>query len=85
MGETLWNWRVFLTIIRYSAADILKQRTTDVDVKKYAVKLMQVTRSFEYTLDYLEKVEKRARDAIRELGGNLELEKVLDYLVTGKM
>ncbi|KAJ3052512.1 Geranylgeranyl pyrophosphate synthase [Rhizophlyctis rosea] len=59
---------------------ILKQRTTDNDVKKFAIQLMNKTKTFEYTCNYLSRIEQEARDEIRRLGGNDLLESYLTYL-----
>ncbi|KAJ3100772.1 Geranylgeranyl pyrophosphate synthase [Phlyctochytrium planicorne] len=61
-------------------ASILRQRTTDINVKKYAIKLMEKTKTFEATLLKLVELEDKAREEIKRLGGNLVLEKVMDYL-----
>jgi geranylgeranyl diphosphate synthase type 3 len=58
----------------------LKQRTTDYDVKKYAISLMERTKTFEATVVKLKELEKQARDEIARLGGNKLLEAILDYL-----
>ncbi|TPX48812.1 hypothetical protein SeLEV6574_g01823 [Synchytrium endobioticum] len=54
--------------------NILKQKTTDVDMKRHAIRLMEETNSFEYTKQYLRKVESQALDEIKRLGGNPFLE-----------
>lgn len=59
---------------------ILKQRTHDTHIKKYALKLMEEKGSLKANLERLEELEKRARDMIHELGENPKLEKVLDHL-----
>eukprot|EP01137_Pigoraptor_chileana_P031974 Opistho-2@1620 len=50
--------------------NILRQRTTDNDLKKYCLECMRRTGSFEYTKNELKVLEGRALDRIRELGGN---------------
>ena len=37
--------------------NILRQRTTDIEVKKYCVSLLEKTGSFKYTLDVLEELD----------------------------
>jgi hypothetical protein len=37
--------------------DIIKQRTNDIELKKYAVKLLEEFGSFEYTIQTLKKIE----------------------------
>ena len=41
---------------------------------------MKDTNSFEYTKNYLKKIEKKARDEIKRLGGNPMLEQLIDTL-----
>ncbi|KAJ3339804.1 Geranylgeranyl pyrophosphate synthase [Gonapodya sp. JEL0774] len=61
--------------------NILKQRSADTSVKKYAVdELMQRTKSFQYTVKCLRRFEADARALIAVLGGNLALETIIDYL-----
>ncbi|CAG8645193.1 378_t:CDS:2 [Paraglomus brasilianum] len=60
--------------------NILKQHTKSVEIKQYALKLMENTGSFEYTKRHLAKTEKSARDEIARLGGNPKLDKLLDLL-----
>ncbi|CAG8598301.1 68_t:CDS:2 [Paraglomus brasilianum] len=59
---------------------ILKQHTTSIELKHYAVKLMQNTDSFAYTRKYLAKTEASARTEIARLGGNPMLEEIMDLL-----
>ncbi|KAI9353061.1 geranylgeranyl pyrophosphate synthase [Zopfochytrium polystomum] len=59
---------------------ILKQHTTDVDLKKYAISLMQRTGSFDATKAYLRQLERQALDTIEEMGGNELLVRLLEYL-----
>ncbi|CAG8496959.1 5769_t:CDS:10 [Diversispora eburnea] len=60
---------------------ILKQHTTSIDLKHYAVKLMKESGSFEYTLNYLAQVDQQVRDMIHKLGGNPKLEQQSDRLI----
>ncbi|KAJ3413114.1 geranylgeranyl pyrophosphate synthetase [Chytridiales sp. JEL 0842] len=60
--------------------NILKQRTTDVDIKKYAISLMEKTKTFEATVKKLKELELEARNEIARLGGNNLLEAIIDYL-----
>jgi geranylgeranyl diphosphate synthase, type III len=65
--------------------NILKQKTQDDAVKRYAVDYMQTTGSFEYTKKVLDILIKRARKTADELGKNKEasigIHKILDKLV----
>lgn len=49
--------------------NILKQRTTDDEVKKYAVKYMESTASFEYTRKVVRELRRKALTLIDELDG----------------
>ncbi|KAI0390112.1 terpenoid synthase [Xylariaceae sp. FL0594] len=65
--------------------NILKQKTQDDTVKRYAVNYMQTTGSFEYTKKVLDVLIRRARKTADELGENKEasigIHKILDRLV----
>ncbi|PVD37672.1 hypothetical protein C0Q70_00271 [Pomacea canaliculata] len=50
--------------------NVLRQRTTDNDVKKYCVHLMRKMGSFEYTRETLKDLEKQATELIDSHGGN---------------
>jgi geranylgeranyl diphosphate synthase, type III len=56
--------------IRTAIVSILRQRTNDVDVKKYAISLLKDCGALEYTRHYLVELEIKALDLIQELGGN---------------
>ena len=61
--------------------NILKQRSTDEEVKKYAVAYMERTGSFQYCREVLKGLEHRARKMVRELdAGAGEGEGVLKIL-----
>lgn len=49
--------------------NILKQKTDDAQVKKYAVSYMEATGSFEYCRKVLETLTQRARVLVQELDG----------------
>ncbi|KAJ1978353.1 hypothetical protein H4R34_003234 [Dimargaris verticillata] len=61
----------------HQLTSILKQRTADADVKKYALKIMDRTGSFAFTLEYLHQCERTIRQDIQSLGQNVLLEKDL--------
>lgn len=44
--------------------DILRQRTKDVEVKKYCIQLLETLGSFSYTRDILDSLDKDARDEV---------------------
>ena len=56
----------FLTIIQ----DILKQRSKNIEVKRYCVKILESYGSLKYTKDVLDELEKKMRTEIDRLGGN---------------
>ncbi|RUS29946.1 geranylgeranyl pyrophosphate synthetase [Jimgerdemannia flammicorona] len=60
--------------------NILKQRPQSIELKKFALQVMERTQSFEYTRRYLAEVEIRAREEITRLGGNKHLERIMDVL-----
>ncbi|KAG7087470.1 hypothetical protein E1B28_013435 [Marasmius oreades] len=58
---------------------ILQKRPSTPTLKHYAIDYMEnSTKSFDYTLDVLEKLEKQTRVEIQRLGGNEGLEKLMD-------
>ena len=59
---------------------ILRQRTNDIEVKKYCVSLLQKCGSFDYTRSVLEELDSKIRTEVEKLGGNELLIKVLDGL-----
>ncbi|KAG7198914.1 hypothetical protein KM043_015731 [Ampulex compressa] len=64
--------------------NILRQRTKDVEVKRYCVNLLEKFGSFNYTRNVLEELDLKARDEVERLGGNPLLIKVLDELTNWK-
>ncbi|ROW13374.1 hypothetical protein VPNG_05445 [Cytospora leucostoma] len=78
--------------IRYDPANlqlinILKQRTSDDEVKRYAIKYMEGTGSFEYTRRVLAVLLERARKVAAEIDGgelkNRGIQAILDKMVIG--
>ncbi|KAI1806061.1 isoprenoid synthase domain-containing protein [Daldinia bambusicola] len=65
--------------------NILKQRTADEEVKRYAVKYMESTGTFEYTQKVISTLVERARKMADELdagnGKSIGIHKILDKLV----
>ncbi|KAJ2747761.1 hypothetical protein GGI20_000231 [Coemansia sp. BCRC 34301] len=59
---------------------ILRQKTVDINVKKYAVSLMEKAESFEYTAAYLARLEAQIDAMIKEHGGNAVLEELMSKL-----
>ena len=60
--------------------NILKQKPHDHEILNYAVECVKRTGSFEYTVSYIRKVEKQAKEEISRLGGNPKLSKILESL-----
>ncbi|KAF7362722.1 hypothetical protein MVEN_00621500 [Mycena venus] len=61
--------------------NVLKQRPTTPTIKAPVVEYLKTkTRSFEYTVGVLGKLEKQARAEIARLGGNAGLEQIIDVL-----
>nr|CDJ88045.1 RNA recognition motif and Polyprenyl synthetase domain containing protein [Haemonchus contortus] len=63
--------------------NILRQRTGDIEVKKYCIKLIKERHSLDYTLSRLRKISTDIRTEIKALGGNSKLEDVMDLLERG--
>lgn len=61
---------------------ILRQRTRDVEVKRYCITLLEKFGSFEYTRDTLIQLDRDARDEVERLGGNPHMEAILDELLS---
>jgi geranylgeranyl diphosphate synthase type 3 len=59
---------------------ILKQKTEDVDVKRYAQQLMRESGSLQYTLDQCNILYEEILVQINELGGNEQLKHLLERL-----
>ena len=59
---------------------ILKQRTEDVDIKRYAQKLMKDAGSLDYTRTKCTQLKALIAEEIAKFGGNPALSKVLDLL-----
>lgn len=60
--------------------EILKQKTEDIELKKYALTIMEKTGSFEYTKKVLAECEVKIREELQKLGGNKMLEGLMDQL-----
>ena len=63
---------------------ILRQRTRDVELKKYFVTLLEKFGSLRYTTHTLEKLDAELRAEVAKLGGNPMLEDVLDEMLDWK-
>ena len=63
---------------------ILRQRTRDEELKKYCVTLLEKFGSLSYTRHALEELDAETRAEVAKLGGNPQLEDILDELVDWK-
>ncbi|OWR50756.1 geranylgeranyl pyrophosphate synthase like protein, partial [Danaus plexippus plexippus] len=63
---------------------ILRQRTRDIDLKKYCMSLLEKAGSIQYTRNRLSELDREARAEVARLGGNPLLEKCLDDLSSWK-
>jgi len=61
---------------------ILRQRTRDVEVKKYCIQLLEKLGSFTYTREILDSLDKEARAEVEKLGPNPHMEALLDELLS---
>jgi geranylgeranyl diphosphate synthase type 3 len=68
----------------HSFVDILRQRTRDVEVKRYCVTLLEKLGSFKYTRETLDTLDKEARNEVAQLGPNPIMEKLLEELLSWK-
>ncbi|KAI9289231.1 geranylgeranyl pyrophosphate synthase [Umbelopsis sp. AD052] len=60
--------------------NILKQRSTSVELKRFGLQVLEKTNTFNYCLSFLKDMEQQARDEISRLGANPKLERILDML-----
>ncbi|KAG9274825.1 geranylgeranyl pyrophosphate synthase [Astyanax mexicanus] len=60
--------------------NILRQRTENMDIKRYCVDYLEKVGSFAYTRKTLRELEAEAYRLIKELGGNPELEGLIEHL-----
>ena len=62
--------------------DILKQRTPSNSLKEYALKYMEATGSFEFTIVEIKKLYTEIVRIIKEFGENKDLSGIIHYLVS---
>ncbi|KAJ3346519.1 geranylgeranyl pyrophosphate synthetase [Allomyces javanicus] len=60
--------------------NILKQHTTDPHLKRYALQLLDESKSLQYTREYLRALDADVVAQIRALGGNRALDKIMALL-----
>ena len=70
--------------LNYHKSGILRQRTGDVELKKYFVTLLEKLGSLSYTRHTLEELDAELRVDVDKLGGNPMLQDVLDELLDWK-
>ncbi|XP_018364367.1 PREDICTED: geranylgeranyl pyrophosphate synthase-like, partial [Trachymyrmex cornetzi] len=58
--------------------NLLRQRSKNIEVKRYCVKVLESYGSFKYAKDVLDELEKKMRTEIDRLGGNPIFVKLLD-------
>ncbi|CAO1304618.1 unnamed protein product [Diamesa hyperborea] len=63
---------------------ILRQRTRDVEVKRYCISLLEKLGSFKYTRETLETLDKEARAEVASLGPNPIMMNLLEELMNWK-
>ncbi|XP_022188980.1 geranylgeranyl pyrophosphate synthase [Nilaparvata lugens] len=66
----------------HQVINILRQRTRDLDVKKYCITLLDKFGSFHYTRETLQQLDEAARAEVSRLGGNPLMEAILDELLS---
>lgn len=59
----------------------MKQKTTETEVKTYAVQLMKRAGSFDYTIDRIRAIERMVLHELRKLGGNTALKSLVQMLI----
>jgi len=59
---------------------ILKQRTNDVEIKKFCISLLEASGSFEYTRHVLESLDRAICSEVERLGGNSIVTRVMEEL-----
>lgn len=64
--------------------DILRQRTRDIEVKKYCIRLLEKLGSFSYTRDILQSLDLQAREEVAALGPNPRMINLMDELLSWK-
>ncbi|XP_018802072.1 PREDICTED: geranylgeranyl pyrophosphate synthase isoform X2 [Bactrocera latifrons] len=63
---------------------ILRQRTQDIEVKKYCIGLLEKLGSFQYTREVLESLDTEARAEVARLGSNPYMDMLLNKLLSWK-
>jgi geranylgeranyl diphosphate synthase type 3 len=71
-------------LINFTFTDILRQRTRDVEVKRYCVSLLEKSGSFQYTRQILDALDIEARTEAGKFGPNPIMTNLLDELLSWK-
>ena len=61
-------------------AKILRQRTQDVEVKKFCISLLEAAGSFAYTRSVMRGLDTEICEEIARLGGNTVISRVMEEL-----
>ena len=84
LTEGKYNFPIVHAIQKYPKDNrlnnILRQRTQEIDVKKYAIKLLEDAGSFRYTREQMRLLDNKIRAEIGKLNGNDVLLRVMDDL-----
>eukprot|EP01028_Stygiella_incarcerata_P009356 TRINITY_DN44065_c0_g1_i4.p1 TRINITY_DN44065_c0_g1~~TRINITY_DN44065_c0_g1_i4.p1 ORF type:complete len:188 (-),score=40.79 TRINITY_DN44065_c0_g1_i4:148-711(-) len=83
LTEGKFSFPVIHSITHAPAGDsrllnILKQRTEEVQIKEYAVRIMEETGSFEYTMHRLDEIGAEIDTELAKLGGNPALQRIVN-------
>jgi hypothetical protein len=70
--------------LNFHQSGILRQRTEDVELKKYCVTLLEKFGSLSYARNTLEELDAELRAEIAKLGGNPVLEDILNEMLVWK-
>lgn len=71
---------ILATPQNHQVINILRQRTENIDLKKFAISCIENTGSFEYTRKVLADLETKSLNEVQKLGGNPMLEALIDKL-----
>lgn len=72
----------FVCFLTFCSLDILRQRTSDVEVKRYCVRLLEKFGSFHYTRNVLLGIDRKVRDEVAKLGDNPLMISLIDELLS---
>lgn len=74
------EYKLFVQTNSINFLDIIKQRTHNVELKRYAVNRLEAFGSFEYTMTTMNDLSDKAIKEVELLGGNPYLNQLLEYL-----